>query len=161
MEIERKWLVAHQELPMLERVSTLEQFYTECVDREVRYRHVMVPAKNGTPEESCYYRTEKVGSGMVRQEVERKVSHEEYEAMYEKAISGTIYKVRGYFCVGGYEASCDRYITPRIKEGIVEIEFPDVHSANNFSMTEYYPMAIEVTDVPEYKNKNIAKRCPR
>ncbi len=145
-EIERKWLVKLTDYlgGGFWQSNTIEQFYVEVSeDREIRYRR-----KNKN-----YYRTEKIGKGLTRDENEVEVSEREYDNAKNIKVGNVIYKER--FEHEGWELDC--YIKPG-DHVILEREFIDELEASVVVIPKELEVKVikDVTNDERYKNKNIA-----
>lgn len=153
MEIERKFLLT--ELPNLQNYSTsnIEQYYIS--ERpEVRIRK----------SNHNYFLTIKSEGGLCRQEVEKKLTDKEFEILKLMAIS-KIEKTRftQIHCIDSvaYVLEIDVYNNlENYKELItVEVEFDSIEQAQNFDKHKPHWFGQELTNMKEYKNKNLARRA--
>lgn len=145
MEIERKFLV--KKIP-----SNLNEYDNERIEQgylsinpEVRVR-----SKKG----KCYLTVKGEGT-LSREEYETLIKSETYNDLSSKIQGKLLVKDRYNIpldndCI----AELDIYINLDWLTSIVEVEFENIESANNFIVPEWF--GVEVTDDRTYKNKNLA-----
>lgn len=150
-EIERKWLINGfpcDTVPFTE--GTIRQAYIST-DPEVRVREA---AFNGKP--VARFLTIKSNGSMTRDEVEVRISKEQYDILLTMANGEPIVKqMKKYELSDGRVLECSE-VDPDKGKGIsfmyAEIEFDDEESANNFVDLPLFVK--DVTSDPFYKMKN-------
>ncbi|MBN2540587.1 MAG: CYTH domain-containing protein [Bacilli bacterium] len=149
-EIERKFLV--QYLP-----EELEKY--QSVEIEQNYISFQ-PEKRIRKLSESYFFTEKSEGSLAREEHERPISKQEYLRLQESCSFVSLHKTRYYIPLeDGLIAELDLF--HGILEGLmtVEVEFPDVVTANAFQAREWF--GTEVTENPNYKNKQLIQKPPK
>ncbi len=152
IEIERKWLLSevpqeqirdYREVPCI----YIDQAYLVTGKRELRLRRA-----------GChFFLTEKVGSGLSRQETELEISKSHYEVLLPQA-SQLIRKYRFKVKLPeGLMLEIDQYRDALAGLVVAECEFTDEVSAQAFTPPEWLPVAREVTDNINYSNQFLAK----
>ncbi|NLC28743.1 MAG: CHAD domain-containing protein, partial [Campylobacteraceae bacterium] len=153
IEIERRFRLDSQEL--LHRLQEeglrldytyLRQVYT-LIEPELteRYRN---SGKKIT-------KTIKKGSGLTRQEHEEEASEETFKIACSNALGKMIQKERYSFKLQGFEACIDCFEGFLDGLFILEVEFPDVNSANNFTLP-HFVKAKEITSKGAFTNAMLA-----
>jgi len=152
-EIERKFKVKRLPLELLENIIPLElaQTYLEAPKGEER----RVRAINNEKFVMTVKRP-KSSDGLIREEIEQKISKEDYELFLHQQIGTQITKKR-------YKLPADNGLTYELDvyDGdlkglmVVEIEFPTEELANNFEKPDWF--GEEVTSDKRYKNASLAK----
>ncbi|MBO5374982.1 MAG: CYTH domain-containing protein [Clostridia bacterium] len=143
MEIERKFLV--DTLPDLDGVKfdKITQAYLS-ITPEARVR------KRGEK----YYYTEKGEGALVREEIEREITRDEYETLFEKSEGRVLEKTR--YCI----PYLDHIIELDIYEGrhagliVAEIEFSSEAQAHSFVAPDW--LGKEITYDISFRNKILA-----
>lgn len=148
MEIERKYLI--KDLPDLKEYikEEIEQFYLS-IEPEVRVR------KKGNK----YTLTIKSSGKLIRKEVEKELSKEDYEALKEMAIK-KILKTRysKINIIEGNEYLFEIDIYKSIERLVtIEVEFESEREAYKFNFIKPEWFGLELTDIDKYKNKNLAR----
>ena len=146
-EIEKKFLLSGLPAGISKGVK-IRQGYLSVSDPEVRVR-----AKG---EE--FFLTKKSGKGFVRQEEEHKISSETFEILWSLTENARIEKTR-YEIVGGDGLlwEIDEFQTRRNEElFLAEVELPDETIVPEIPPAIAEVFISDVTDVVEYKNKNLA-----
>lgn len=149
VEIERKFLVDLSELPfsLADFPSCcIEQGYLEITpDAEFRVR------RSTSAENVSYTRTEKRGSGLIREERESEISVEQFASDWQKTIGKRVSKTR-YTIPLRSDLVCelDVYEEPLPSLRVVEVEFPSVGESEAFCPPKWFGK--EVTGDPRYKN---------
>ena len=144
MEIERRFLVG--ELPDLSNAEAfvIEQFYI-TVGPVLRLRR----------SNDKYFFTYKSGHGLVRKEEEFEISKEDYDSLSKKTIGNGVFKTRYHIPLSsGYTAELDVYSGRHKGLVVVEVEFPDVEKANEFTPPEWFGK--EITGDRRYSNAMLA-----
>lgn len=145
-EIERKWLVT--DLPDLEGLEgiEIEQGYLPSDGEEVEIR---VRRKG-----SKYLRTEKIGSGAVREEREEEISEEQFRKLWEKT-GGRIEKIRYEIPASGGIIDLDIYGGGLTGHAVAEVEFDTKEDLDKFGAPSW--LGEEVTGNAEYSNASLAE----
>ena len=156
MEIERKFLLVPCSMKdFLEkegisyRKVPIEQFYLESSEANAeRYRRIG----------ERYVHTRKSGGGLVRKEMEREVSREEYLRQKEKNRGGVIEKRRYVFRIGKWTYELDAFKGALKGLNFLEIEFPDPESARLFKLPDPFKAICldEVTENSAFTNGSIS-----
>jgi len=152
-EIEKKFLVTRslesvvgKEVLETLDCSEIEQFYIEInEEREIRFR------KKVTKGTKTFYKTVKSGGGLVREEIETKVTEEEYKENLKNMVGNKISKRRylyNGFEMDVYEGKNDLFV--------IEMEFVSEEEANKFMLPNGFCPFVEITYDKRWKNKNIA-----
>lgn len=149
MEIERKFLVKKEQMPIPMNGRDIRQGYVALHEdgTEVRIRDI----------DGEYILTVKSGGGMQRMEEEISVSADDFENLWQFTAGRRIEKVR-------YELPLDSGLICELDvfsgglRGLVlaEVEFPSESAALGFSAPGWF--GEEVTEDSRYKNKNLAVR---
>ncbi len=147
-EIERKFQTSFDKLPpeVLKWPSAeiLQGYITrESGGNEVRLR------KKG----SQYFLTVKSGSGISRKEYETEITAEQFETLWPAANRASLEKKRFTGAIDGQRIELDRYSGGLEGLVIVEVEFPDLASAQSFEPPEWF--GLERTDDQRFRNKNL------
>ena len=143
MEIERKFRLKKLP-PKLPAGKTVIQSYFFSYPGEMRIR------KQGKNHQI----TVKSDGDLDREEWETVIPDWVYELIYKQShdndIKKTRYKIDEATCVDEYKSYLEGLIT-------FEVEFPSIAAAKKFKLPKWADDAVEVTEAPEYKNKNLAK----
>jgi len=102
-----------------------------------------------------YIQTIKKGSGLVREETEREITQEEFEAVWPMTKGWRLEKFRYELPYGKYIIELDIYkgsLHPLIT---AEVEFESVEASRTFTPPSW--MKVEVTEDPRYTNAHLAK----
>ena len=147
MEIEKKYLV--QTLPAdLEQYphAAMEQTYIS-IDPVIRIRK----------SNQQYTLTVKGKGHLAREEFELDLTEEQYLRLKSKRETALIKKERYFIpiCNGAYRAELDIYQEHFAPLMTVEVEFPSISSANQFTPPSWFGK--DVTEEAAYKNANMAK----
>ena len=152
-EIERKFLV--KKLPAnfdeLKKYNIV-QGYLSIGIKDVRVRSI---------DNRNFYLTEKIGNGLVREEIEKEISIEEYTELIKKTHGRIIKKQRHFYPLAdGKIAEIDIYENVKDKEGeslrIVEVEFSSKKEAEEFIIPDWF--GEEMTNKKSFKNSYIAEK---
>jgi len=145
-EIERRFLV--ERIPprhLRLRPVKVDQGYLAFNEvREVRIRK-----KN-----RCHYLTVKVGEGLIREEVEFRISRLQFSRLWPLTEGRRIDKQRYSISYRGHTIELDVFHGSLEGLCIAEVEFPDRESALRFKPPSWFGR--EITDLHEYKNVNLA-----
>ena len=126
--------------------SRIEQAYVSTGPASVRVRRI----------DDEHILTIKTGSGRNRHEIERDLTQEEFEAIWDAATEMRISKRRHRVDVGdGLTAELDLYDGALDGHRLVEVEFDDDDAADSFSPPEWFGR--EVTDDNRYTNSSLAR----
>ena len=152
MEIERKFLIA--EMPSeisLCRCVHITQFYLHTANGENERRIRMM--SEGAVDR--FFITEKGSGGMIRTEIEREISSEEYSSLLPQVIPAPISKRRHYVPLdGGLTAEVDVYGGSLSGLVVVEVEFDSPETARAFAPPVWFGR--EITDDKRFKNRALA-----
>ncbi|MBI2482525.1 MAG: adenylate cyclase [Candidatus Vogelbacteria bacterium] len=152
VEIERKWLlrqVPQDEIRDYRQVPCvyIDQAYLLTGKRELRLRRYG----------NAFYLTEKVGSGLSRQESEIAITREHYEVLLPQA-SNLIRKYRFKIKLeGGLTLEIDQYRDTLAGLVVAECEFTTPESAALFTPPAWLPVIKEVTGDIDYSNQFLSK----
>ncbi|MES2214234.1 MAG: AAA family ATPase [Patescibacteria group bacterium] len=156
-EIERKWRITNFIPSMIPRGSLgieIRQDYLESKAANVE-RRVRMRTSDGS---SSFYYTEKrkTADPLVRGEIERQITHDEYEEKLSERdpVKSTVAKTRYTFEHGGHTIELDVYHGAALGLVIAEVEL------SNVTENPELPIAWEkeeVTADPNFKNAAIAK----
>ena len=147
-EIERKFLIKDFPRKLREcKKSKILQAYIEGCEKELRVRSI---------DGECFYLTEKIGKGLVREENEKKISKDEFILYYNLSKDKKLQKTRYYYPLENYVAEVDIYKGKSGPWGVVEVEFNSLEEAEKFQIPSWFGK--EVTNNPKYKNYNLAGR---
>ena len=143
MEIERKFLV--KKIPPLDglKYDKIIQGYVSLLP-EIRVR------KKGDE----YYICEKSDGDVVREEIERKIDEKTFDELFAKTSGRVIEKTRYYIPSGKYVFELDIYSGRHEGLIVVEVEFPTLEEANNFTPPDWF--GEDVSARSEYRNKNLS-----
>ena len=147
-EIERVWIV--------DKLPNLKQYKIDHIHKLV-HNYVLI---DGVGELRCskiqiqgagviYKMAIKSGNGMVRTEIEKRLTPEEYNSLKKvskASLSKTVVDI-GFAGISIYSGNAKGLIT-------VEVEFPDIRSAKQFTPPNWFGK--EVTDDVRYRAKSIA-----
>lgn len=155
-EIERKFLISPDKIPVLsyETIQNslhTEQFYIQ-IDPEIRFRKEVI----GYTENRFYYRAEKIKTNdpLIREEIETRISEDEYYDNFPRRIGNVIIKRRYMIQLEDkYWCSVDIYNGDLC---VAEVEFKNIEEAKAWIPPEWF--GEEITGVKEYKNVNIATK---
>lgn len=145
-EIERKFVVDELPAEVLGwPVETIQQGYV-AVESEVEVR---------LRRRGCrFFETVKIGTGQVRRELEVELEASQFECLWPAASGRSLEKRRYVGEVGGRTFEVDVYGERLAGLVVVEVEFPDREAAIGFRPPPWFGR--EVTDDPEYANRNLA-----
>lgn len=99
--------------------------------------------------------TVKKGDGLVREEVETKITEENFNDLWPLTLGRRVEKTRFIYVVDKHLAELDIYRGGNKGLATVEVEFPNVEEASSFIPPEWF--GAEVTGNSKYKNSNLAK----
>ncbi len=146
-EIERKFLVAKlpDDLSNNEKNDIRQGYlHTDNEDAEVRIRQ-----KGGK-----YYRTEKIGHGLERQENEQEISQEEFEELWPQTVA-RVEKTRYEIPIDGTVIELDVYHGNLEGRAVAEIELSSADARIDLSGLDW--LGEEVTGAKEYSNAELAQ----
>lgn len=147
MEIERKFLM-NEDLSNknIYNIEEIEQGYIKF-DPEVRIRNV---------DNREFYLTYKSKGKLKRQELEERISKEQYEILL-KIVKGRLIKKTRFYIALDEELSAEVDVYEDELEGLstVETEFKTTDAAKCFKVPTWY--GVEVTDDKRFKNQSLAK----
>ncbi len=152
-EIERKYLLKSTIVDLLQKIPSrcidITQFYTKfSPSKTMRFR------KAG----DRYYRTIKIGTGAIREEIEHQVPKHKYRKHQKERIGYKIKKRRCFIEIDGDEYSIDIFEPPFTGLYMLEIEFENEKRFRKFRLSDsLQPYLIgDVTEDPRFKNSNLA-----
>ena len=152
-EIERKFLINIKGFNMdLAGYSKemIEQTYVSD-EPEIRIRKSFILENLS----ETYYETIKSKGGLIRSEIEKPLTKEQYDILFKERITDVIKKDRYSIAFKGYIIQLDIY-KDQLKGLIVaEIEFASEEQANAFKPPQWFGK--EVTEDKKYKNYSLAK----
>ena len=149
LEIEKRYLCNAKDLiQYLQKneisyiIQKLEQFYLIAKPGEtLRYRK----------EDNKYLKNQKFGNGLIREEKEKEISKKEYLKAKAKNRGGVIKKDRVKFILNNNLYELDIFKGPLKGLAILEIEFKDIYSANDFDI----PSSIKPFIIKDITNESI------
>ena len=145
IERERRFLVESLPKPLPEP-NQIEQAYLSTGPASVRVRRI----------DDKHILTVKTGSGRNRHEIERDLTQEEFEAIWDAATELRISKRRHRVDLGdGLTAELDLYDGSLDGHQLVEVEFDDDDAADDFEPPEWFGR--EVTEDNRYTNSSLAR----
>jgi adenylate cyclase len=145
IERERRFLVESLPEPLPEP-NRIDQAYVSTRPASVRVRR----------QDDQHILTIKTGSGRNRVEIERDLSQEEFQAIWEAATELRIAKRRHRVDLGdGLTAELDLYDGALEGHRLVEVEFDDDEAADEFQPPDWFGR--EVTDDNRYTNSSLAR----
>lgn len=145
-EIERKWLV--RVVPRLrdfKREQIVQGYLAISSDgTEVRIR------RKG----DNYFETVKSRGTLARDEIEVKISHDQFRRLWPATRGRRLRKTRYALKWNGHQIELDVYQGSLAKLVIAEVEFESIPESMQFSPPAWF--AKEVTNVKRYKNSSLA-----
>jgi CYTH domain-containing protein len=145
IERERRFLVDSVPDP-LPKPNQIEQAYVSTGPASVRVRR----------QDDEHILTIKTGSGRNRNEIERDLDQEEFDAIWEAATELRIAKRRHRIDLGdGLTAELDLYDGSLAGHRLVEVEFETDEQADNFTPPKWFGR--EVTTDNRYTNSSLAR----
>jgi CYTH domain-containing protein len=102
-----------------------------------------------------YYRTVKVGEGLVRTELEEETSREIFDAMWPLTAGRRVEKRRHVVPDGAVEWEIDEFVDRELVLAEVELKSPDANPAPPAWLAPF--VVRDVTGEPEYLNLNLAR----
>lgn len=146
MEIERKFLVRTVPADVGECARhEITQGYLQVGEHEIRVRQ----------KDNRFFRIEKKGIGVAREETEHPISEAEFVAAMSN-ILGMVRKTRYEVPCGDHVAELDIYHGELDGLRVVEVEFESVEQSQRFVAPDWF--GEEVTDDKRYKNQSLAIR---
>ena len=148
LEIERKYLLQSMpQLPATARAYRMEQGY--FADEPGRLRRTRAP--DGTV---TYTHTVKKGVGLVRQEIERELTLDEFKSLWPRTASCRLTKTRTKVPEGNLVWEIDDY--DALDLVLAEVELPTADTKVTVPHWLAPHLIREVTGEPEYGNHEIA-----
>lgn len=151
MEIERKYLIDKNNLPdavntadTLRIVQTYINFSPEMRVREINDIYHFFTMK--LPQDNI---------GLAREEVEVRITPEEYAELLSKQVGATIYKTRYEFKENGFTIEVDIYSGALSGLIVAEVEFASIKKSEAFKPPQWF--GTEITSDSRYKNANLAR----
>lgn len=148
-EIERKFVPTHIPYAILVQMHDrikIWQFYTQFKPEEIRYR--MAEANNGMV---YYFKTIKKGTGIERDEDEKRIFKEEYY----RALGFSNYCLIKERYQISKSMSIDIYVQPK-DLAVIEVEFDTLEEAKAFNPPNWF--GVEVTGRPQYSNSYLYRK---
>ena len=146
VEVERKWLV--QNLPTLcglEGKEVIQGYIAVAADgTEVRLRET----------DGKFFQTVKSVGGLVRNEIEIKLTQDQFEALWGATAGRRLKKVRYTWHWEGKRVEIDVYHGSLAGLMVAEVEFPSASDSAGFAPPPWF--GTEVTEDTRYKNANLA-----
>jgi CYTH domain-containing protein len=146
VEVERKWLV--QDLPDLanhEGKEVIQGYIAIAADgTEVRLRQT----------EGKFFQTVKSEGGLIRDEIEIKLTQDQFEALWRATAGRRLKKTRYTWHWAGQTVEIDVYHGFLAGLMVAEVEFPSAHASARFAPPPWCGM--EVTEDKRYKNASLA-----
>ncbi len=156
IEIEKKYLLKSKDILQVLKNEGLEfkkehitQIYTKITDtKETRVRKC----------DNEYFLTSKIGKGLKRKELERKIDVKLFEFAEQNRIGQSIQKIRHTFKLQNKAANIDIYELQLDGLIVLEVEFEDEQTANTYVLPNIFQEQVikDVTTDEAYKNKNLA-----
>ena len=146
MEIERRFLFDSlpEEARQIQPKRIIQGYLS--FEPEVRLRQM----------DDRYYRTEKQGEGLVREEREEKISQDTFQSLFPKCGRHYLEKLRYMIPLSdGLVAEADVFLGKLAGLQIVEVEFSSLEEAKVFTPPAWF--LHEVTEETKYRNKNLCK----
>lgn len=146
LEIEHKYLInkVNFNLEKYRKVKIIQGYIS--VEPEIRIRKM----------DEIYLLTEKGHGNIAREENEKQISKREFVKKLELIIGNRINKTRYYIPIANnYIAELDIYNGNLLGLVTVEVEFPNVKSANEFVAPNWFGENITFNN--KYKNKNLSQ----
>jgi adenylate cyclase len=146
IEVERKWLV--QDLPNL----------SGCEGKEVIQGYIAIAA-DGTEvrlrqTDGTCFQTVKSEGGLVRDEIEVELSHEQFETLWPATAGRRLEKTRYTLRWADKKVEVDVYHSSLAGLIVAEVEFPSASESRWFAPPPWF--GAEVTEDEHYKNANLA-----
>ncbi|TXK77833.1 CYTH domain-containing protein [Paenibacillus sp. N3.4] len=153
-EIERKFLLTvfpaaeldQKEITLISRQYIYQTYLAFSEDQEIRVRQLV--DRDGS---SHFTHTFKSGNGMVREEIEYAITEPIYKQLLERTGLIPLEKIRTTVSSQGVHYEIDEY--KQIDLMVVEVEFPDVEAASQFSVPSWYGR--ELGQEEEFRNKTM------
>ncbi|MBD0383260.1 CYTH domain-containing protein [Paenibacillus sedimenti] len=153
-EIERKWLLpafptaelSNNEITLVSRKYIYQTYLAFSADQEIRVRQLV--DSSGV---SDYTHTFKSGHGLVREEIEYKISEHIYKQLLDRTGLIPLEKIRTTVDCQGMLFEIDEY--KHIDLMVIEVEFPDVDAANRFIVPSWFGR--ELGQEEEFGNKTM------
>lgn len=147
MEIERKFLLDYLPVNIDKFDSTeIEQAYVSY-EPEIRIRKT---------DNACYL-TKKSTGQLVREEIEKEIDEKTYFLLLANFIENNVIRKKRYYIPLSSRLTAEIDVYEDQLEGlkVVEVEFDNEESANNFDVPNWFGK--EITYDSNYKNKNLSK----
>ena len=152
MEIERKWLVQPEEIPY--DLGTLPAL--EIEQAYVSFSPVVRVRRINRGERHILTVKRPTEYGLANQETEKDIDAELYEFLLSNASGTVIRKTRYLHALpGGLTEEIDVFSGALQGLAYLEIEFPDVESAENYPSPAW--VKADVTQDVRYKNSSLAQ----
>ncbi|NOU97788.1 CYTH domain-containing protein [Paenibacillus sp. LMG 31456] len=153
-EIERKFLLPafpakeleNKAIAMVSKQYIYQTYLAFSEDQEIRVRKLV--NNEGL---SDFTHTFKSGHGLVREEIEYPISEKIYTQLLNNTKLKPLEKIRTKVEYEGHIFEVDEY--KQIDLIVVEVEFPDVHSAEVFTVPDWFGR--ELGQEEEFRNKTL------
>ncbi|MFD0677345.1 MULTISPECIES: CYTH domain-containing protein [unclassified Paenibacillus] len=153
-EIERKFLLTgfpakelvNNTITLVSKQYIFQTYLAFSEDQEIRVRKLV--NNEGVPH---YTHTFKSGHGLVREEIEYSISEEVYTQLLNNTKLKPLEKIRTKVEHEGRILEVDEY--KQIDLIVVEVEFPDLHEAEVFTVPSWFGR--ELGQEEEFRNKTL------
>ena len=156
LEIERRFLLIPLRVKRLLKslnieysAKRVEQYYLKSKDEAIRYRKI----------DNRFIKTIKRGYGLVREEIENRVSEDEYNLFLLQKDGKIIKKIR-YTCqMDGFSLEIDEFKGHLKGLVILEVEFSSKEKANSYNLPKIFEpyLVSEITGIEKFSNKSLSK----
>ena len=157
-EIERKFLVNVDDIPYNLKdynYDDIVQGYITSIDKTFSFRvRQSLKIKDGAKIDEKYTQTIKSKGGMVRDEYEIELNREQFTTLWKLCNNISIHKFRYNLEYNEHIIELDIYKNSLDGLYIVEVEFEDLETCNNFKIPSWF--GEEVTEIRDYKNLELA-----
>lgn len=153
MEIEKKYLI-----------KSLPPRFDSFESADVSQSYILIDKKNGYEKRvrritkggiTMFFLTEKSGSGLVREEIEKEIDLAEYDSLIKKAVTDELKKTRYFIPLSdSLTAELDVYGGSLSGLCTAEVEFPTEEDAAAFTPPKWF--GEEITEDKRYKNRSLA-----
>jgi uridine kinase len=103
-----------------------------------------------------FYKTYKIGSGLIREEFETEISKDDFENSWPLTKNKRLEKIRYYIPYGEHTIELDVYKGNLEGLKVAEVEFESEDDAVKFVAPDWFDQ--DVTEKEEYKNSNLAEK---
>ncbi|MEC0232117.1 CYTH domain-containing protein [Paenibacillus alba] len=153
-EIEKKFLLpafpteelSRSEIALVSKQYIYQTYLAFSEDQEIRVRKLVDSAGS-----SHFTHTFKSGNGLVREEIEYRISESIYKQLLERTGLIPLEKIRTTVAYQGYHFEMDEY--KQVDLMVVEVEFPDLEAAQRFEAPSWFGR--ELGQEEEFRNKSM------